>query len=110
MFGAMGSPGTRFFIACLKRAINASAIFSSRMYRFAAMQHSAVLFIFPQRPHSIATSMSASSNTMKASLPPSSIVLFFRAAPASAATAAPALLLPVSATPLMRGSAMIFAA
>jgi hypothetical protein len=47
---------------------------------------------------------------MKASLPPSSIVLFFKALPASEATAEPARSLPVNATPLMRGSAMAFAA
>ncbi len=46
---------------------------------------------------------------MNGSLPPSSIVLFFSAWPASAATADPARSLPVNATPRIRLSAITLA-
>ena len=61
----------------------------------------------PNTAHFTALSRSASSSTMKASEPPSSIVDFFSALPAWAATRAPAPSEPVRATPCTRGSLMI---
>jgi len=74
------------------------------MKTLSATQHCPVLFILAQTAHLTVLSRSASSSTMKASLPPSSIVDFLRFWPALAATLFPASTLPVNATPLMRGS------
>ena len=65
-----------------------------------------VLFILAQTAQATVLSRSASSSTMKASLPPSSIVDFLRFCPALAATLFPAPTLPVNATPLIRGSSI----
>jgi hypothetical protein len=51
------------------------------MNRLAATQHWPVLFILPQTAHLTVLSSSASSSTMKASLPPSSMVDFLRFCP-----------------------------
>src|ERR1700689_5795597 len=61
------------------------------------------LYIRPQTAHLTVCSRSASSSTMKASLPPSSIEDGLRFVPARAAMLRPAATLPVSATHLMRG-------
>lgn len=61
----------------------------------------------PNTAHATVLSMSASASTTKASAPPSSIVDFFSALPAWAATIAPAPSDPVSATPWTRGSSRI---
>ena len=74
------------------------------MKRFAAQQVCPVLYMRPQTAHLMVCSRSASSSTMNASLPPSSIDDGFRFCPARAAMLRPAATLPVSATPLMRGS------
>ena len=76
------------------------------MKRLAAQQVWPVLNIRPQTAHLTVWSRSASSSTMNASLPPSSIEDGFRFLPARAAILRPAATLPVSATPLMRGSSM----
>ena len=74
------------------------------MNRLAAQQVWPVLYIRPQTAHLTVWSRSASSRTMNASLPPSSIEDTLRFFPARAAMLRPAATLPVSATPLMRGS------
>ena len=80
------------------------------MKRLAAMQ------VWPALPKREATapatvlSRSASSSTMKASLPPSSITLFFNWLPALAATERPARSLPVNVTAATRASRITSAA
>ncbi len=77
------------------------------MKRLAAQQVCPQLYIRPQTAHLMVWAISASSSTMKASLPPSSIEDGFRFLPAWPAMILPAAVLPVSATPLMRRSSMM---
>lgn len=77
---------------------------STTMKRFAAQQVCPQLYIRPQIAHLIARSRSASSSTMNASLPPSSMEDGFRFCPAHDARLRPAATLPVNATPRTRGS------
>ena len=58
---------------------------------------------------SLTKSQSASSKMINASLPPNSIVVFFKFLPASAATLIPPRSEPVKQTPLTRLSAIAFA-
>ena len=103
---SIGSPGLSAASAVWNLSRKRSASSSTTMKRFAATQHWPVLFILPQTAHLTVLSRSASSSTMKASLPPSSIVDFLRFCPALPATILPASTLPVNATPLIRGSSI----
>ena len=90
----------------MKRGRNLSSIDSTTMNRLDAMQ---VCPLFPNRPSKAMPTVwlrSASSKTMNASLPPSSIVDFFRFLPARDASASPARSDPVRATPFTRGSSI----
>ena len=77
---------------------------STTMNRLAAQQVWPVLYIRPQTAQGMVCSRSASSSTMKASLPPSSMEVILTFLPARAAMLWPAATLPVRQTPLMRGS------
>ena len=103
---SIGSPGLKFSRADWNFSRKRSASASTTMKRFDAVQACPALPMRPLTADLTALSRSASSSTMKASLPPSSIVVFFRFCPALAATTAPAASLPVRATPRMRGSSM----
>ena len=104
VFSSIGSPAFNAVSAAWNFSRNLSANLSITMNRLAAQQVCPVLYIRPQTAHLTVWSRSASSRTMKASLPPSSIEDGFRFVPARAAMLRPAATLPVSATPLMRGS------
>src|ERR1035438_1160234 len=103
---SIGSPGWSAASALWNLSRKRSASSSTTMKRFAATQHWPMLFILAQTAHLTVLSRSASSSTMKASLPPSSIVDFLRFCPALSATFFPASTLPVNATPLIRGSSI----
>ncbi len=106
VFSSIGSPGFKTDSAAVNFSINASAIESTTIKRFAAQQVCPPLYMRPHTAHAMVLSRSASSSTMNASLPPNSIDVFLRFCPARAATSLPAATLPVSATPLMRGSSI----
>ena len=73
VFSSIGSPGLRAASAAWNFSRNLSASVSTTMNRFAAQQVWPVLYIRPQTAHLMVWSRSASSSTMNASLPPSSI-------------------------------------
>src|SRR5580658_9653963 len=104
VFSSIGSPALSAARAAWNSARNLSATLSTTMNRLAAQQVCPVLYIRPQTAHLTACSRSASSRTMNASLPPSSIEDTLRFCPALDAMLLPAATLPVSATPLIRGS------
>ena len=107
---SFGSPVRSAVAASVKAWTKRSATASTTMKRLAAMQ---VCPALPKREATAtgtALARSASSSTMKGSLPPSSSTHFFRCLPAVAATDRPARSLPVSVTALTRGSAMTAAA
>ena len=83
---SIGSPGLSAASAAWNLSRKRSASDSTTMKRLAATQDCPVLLIFAHTAHLTAPSRSASSSTMKASLPPSSIVDFFRFCPARPAT------------------------
>ena len=93
--------------ADLKRSRKRSTTGSTTMKRLAAMQLWPLLISRASAAARAAASTSASANTMKGSLPPSSRTVFFSMRPACSATAMPARSLPVSVAATMRGSAMI---
>jgi hypothetical protein len=101
-----GSPALSSASAALNFSRNLSAISSATMSRLDATQHWPPLFIRPQTAHGTVLSRSASSRTISASEPPSSMVDFLRFLPARAATTLPAPSLPVSDTPRTRGSSI----
>ena len=94
-------------IARIRAASNASAIDASTMNRLAAMQLCPLLMHRDAAAAAAAAETSASASTRNGSLPPSSITVFFSAAPAWAATIRPAASLPVSVTAAMVGCSMI---
>ena len=104
VFGSIGSPMTKFFIFSVNFVRNSSVTSSKTINRFEATQHSPLLLIRPIIPHLTALSISASSRTIKASLPPSSKTDFLMYFPACSAILDPASSLPVSETPLIRVS------
>jgi hypothetical protein len=73
VFSSIGSPGLRAVSAAWNFSRNLSASLSTTMKRLAAQQVCPALYIRPQTAHLTVCSRSASSRTMKASLPPSSI-------------------------------------
>ncbi len=93
--------------AAAKASVNFAAMPASTMKRLAA-RHTWPQFEKRARTAAAtAASRSASASTMKGSEPPSSMMDFLQAAPACAATFAPAAGLPVSVTAATRGSAMM---
>ncbi len=107
VFSSMGSPAFNASSAAWNRARNLSAMSSTTMKRLAAQQVWPVLYIRPHTAQGMVRSRSASSSTMKASLPPNSMDDTFRLRPAREAMLWPAATLPVRQTPLMRGSSTI---
>ena len=73
VFSSIGSPAFRAASAAWNFSRNLSASLSTTMNRLAAQQVCPVLYIRPQTAHLMVWSRSASSSTMNASLPPSSI-------------------------------------
>jgi hypothetical protein len=108
VLSSIGLPAFSAPRAFLNSARNLSATASTTMKRLAAQQVCPQLYIRPHTAHLMVCAMSASSSTMKASLPPSSIDDGFRFFPALAAIVRPAAVLPVSATPLIRRSSMMW--
>ena len=106
---SMGSPAAKPCMAALYFFKNSSANASTTIKRFDAVQACPELPMRPATACLTALSRSASSSTMKASLPPSSRVDFFKCLEASVATTAPAASLPVSATARVRRSAITLA-
>ena len=106
VFSSIGSPGLRASSADLNFARNLSAISSTTIKRFEAQQVCPALYIRPHTAHGIVFSRSASSRTINASDPPSSMEDTLRFVPALAEILLPAATLPVRATPLIRGSSI----
>ena len=109
VLSSSGSPIFTWRNASLNFVRNASAIFSCRIKRLAAVHTWPALFSRAWTPIFTARSRSASSSTTNTSLPPSSSVDFLICFAACAATTLPAFSDPVSAAPCTRSSAIIFA-
>src|SRR5438093_1005517 len=86
---------------------NSSCTFSCTEKRLAEVQASPMLRILATMAPSIAASMSASSNTMKGALPPSSIAGFTTLSAASCRSLRPTSVEPVNETTRTRGSCSI---
>ena len=82
---------------------------SATIIRLDALQACPPFSIRPAAAVLATAGRSAPSRTMNGSEPPSSSTTFFRFCPAAAATAAPARSLPVTDTPVTRGSAIMSA-
>ncbi len=106
VFSSSGSPIFDAAIRFTKSASKRARTSSTTMKRLPAMQLCPEFTSRAFVQTSAASSRSASSSTRYGSLPPSSSTVFFRSAPAFAATARPAGPLPVSVTARISGCSM----